>query len=142
MRARSPRPGSRRRRAPSHWESSAFAAPARRSGRSGFGPVRRILGAMTGLADPSLRAIFQPDDGAIRALVVAGACGNVGLGKLGQFARLHVRHGIPVVALDLSPGVAEVKERLRAAFGDRFPPAEVDAVLDGITIVRGGISDL
>jgi enoyl-CoA hydratase/3-hydroxyacyl-CoA dehydrogenase len=97
---------------------------------------------MTGLADPSLRSIFQPDDGPIRALVVAGACGNVGLGKLGQFARLHVRHGIPVVALDVSPGVAEVKDRLRVAFGDRFAPAEVQAVLDGITIVQGGIADL
>jgi len=97
---------------------------------------------MNGLADPSLRPIFQPDEGPVRALVVAGACGNVGLGKLGQFARLHVRHGIPVVALDVSPGVAEVKDRLRAAFGDRFSPAEVQAVLDGITIVRGGIADL
>lgn len=97
---------------------------------------------MTGIADPSVRALFQPDDGAIRALVVAGACGNVGLGKLGQLARLHVRHGIPVVALDVSPGVAEVKDRLRAAFGDRFAPAEVQAVLDGITIVQGGVGDL
>lgn len=98
---------------------------------------------MTGLADPSLRPIFQPDpNGEIRALVVAGACGNVGLGKLGQLARLHVRHGIPVVALDVSPGVAEVKERLRAAFGDRFAPAEVQALLDGITIVQGGVADL
>ncbi len=98
---------------------------------------------MTASSDPSLRPIFQPDpNGEIRALVVAGACGNVGLGKLGQLARLHVRHDIPVVALDVSPGVAEVKERLRAAFGDRFTPADVQAVLDGITVVQGGVADL
>ncbi len=98
---------------------------------------------MPTLDDPSLRPVFQPDDGGpIRALVVAGACGNVGLGKLGQFARLLVRHGIPVVALDPSPSVHDVRTTLTAAFGDRFPAADVAAIVDGITIVHGGIADL
>ncbi|HWB79606.1 MAG TPA: enoyl-CoA hydratase-related protein [Nannocystaceae bacterium] len=98
---------------------------------------------MPTLSDPALRPVFQPDEAApIRALVVAGACGNVGLGKLGQLARLLVKHGIPVVALDPSPAVAEVKNRLREGFGDRFEAAEVDAILNGITIVQGGVADL
>ena len=87
--------------------------------------------------------MFQPDEaGPVRALVVAGACGNVGLGKLGQFARLLGRHGIPVVALDPSPLVHEVRTKLAAAFGDRFTTAEVAAIVDGITIIQGGIEDL
>lgn len=98
---------------------------------------------MTEIADPSLRAVFQPDPAKpIRALVVAGACGNVGFGKLGQFARLLVRHRIPVVALDPSPAVLEIGPKLAAAFGDRFSAAEVASIVDGITIVRGGIDDL
>jgi len=94
------------------------------------------------LADPNLARVFQPDAAPIRAIVVAGACGNVGLGKLGQFARLLVRHGIPVVALDPSPAVNEVKAKLAAAFGDRFAAPEIAAITDGITIVQGGIADL
>lgn len=98
---------------------------------------------MPTISDPSLRPVFQPDESASpRALVVAGACGNVGLGKLGQFARLLVRHGIPVVALDPSPGVHDLKAKLTAAFGDRFSAAEVGAITEGITIVQGGIDDL
>jgi enoyl-CoA hydratase/3-hydroxyacyl-CoA dehydrogenase len=94
------------------------------------------------LADPNLARVFQPDSGSVRALVVAGACGNVGLGKLGQFARLLARHGIPVVALDPSPAVHDVKTKLAAAFGDRFSADEVAAITNGITIVQGGIADL
>ncbi|MCA9709309.1 MAG: hypothetical protein KDK70_25930, partial [Myxococcales bacterium] len=98
---------------------------------------------MSALADPTLRPLFQPDaDGPVRALVVAGACGNVGFGKLGQFARLLTPHGVPVVALDLSPAVAEVPDKLRAAFGKRFSAQEVDAVLANLTVVQGGIADL
>jgi enoyl-CoA hydratase/3-hydroxyacyl-CoA dehydrogenase len=98
---------------------------------------------MTEIADPSLRAVFQPDPSKpVRALVVAGACGNVGFGKLGQFARLLVRHRIPVVALDPSPAVAEIAPKLAAAFGDRFSADEVAAITSGITIVQGGIADL
>jgi enoyl-CoA hydratase/3-hydroxyacyl-CoA dehydrogenase len=94
------------------------------------------------LADPNLARVFQPDSGPVRALVVAGACGNVGLGKLGQFARLLVRHGIPVVAVDPSPAVQDVKAKLAAAFGDRFRADEVAAITNGITIVQGGVADL
>lgn len=93
--------------------------------------------------DPSLRPVFRPDEAApVRALVVAGACGNVGLGKLGQFARLLVPRGIPVVALDPSPAVHDVRTKLTAAFGDRFAAEQVAAIVDGITIVQGGIDDL
>lgn len=93
--------------------------------------------------DPSLAPLFQPNaDAPVRALVVAGACGNVGFGKLGQFARLMVKPGVPVVALDLSPAVHEVPAKLREAFGKRFDPAEVDAILANIRVVQGGIDDL
>ncbi|MEX1368881.1 MAG: 3-hydroxyacyl-CoA dehydrogenase NAD-binding domain-containing protein, partial [Nannocystaceae bacterium] len=95
------------------------------------------------LTDATLVPLFQPDaDGPVRALVVAGACGNVGFGKLGQFARLLAKHGVPVVALDLSPAVNEVGAKLREAFGKRFSAQEVDAVLANIHIVQGGIADL
>jgi enoyl-CoA hydratase / 3-hydroxyacyl-CoA dehydrogenase len=93
--------------------------------------------------DPTLAPLFQPDaDGPVRALVVAGACGNVGFGKLGQFARLLAKPGVPVVALDLSPAVHEAPAKLRAAFGKRFDPAEVDAILANLRVVQGGIDDL
>ena len=58
------------------------------------------------LRDSSIAAIFQPNpEGPVRALLVAGSCGNVGFGKLGQWARILAPYGIPVVALDLSPDV-------------------------------------
>jgi enoyl-CoA hydratase/carnithine racemase/3-hydroxyacyl-CoA dehydrogenase len=95
------------------------------------------------ITDPSVRAIFQPDETKpIKALLVAGACGNVGFGKLGQFARLLVKHGVPVVALDLSDKVHGVKQQLREAFGKRFDAAAVDEVLDNITIVQGTLADV
>lgn len=95
------------------------------------------------ISDPSVRAIFQPDASQpVKALLVAGACGNVGFGKLGQFARLLVKHGVPVVALDLSDKVLEVKQKLREAFGSRFDAAQVDEVLANITIVKGTIADV
>lgn len=78
----------------------------------------------------------------MRALVVAGACGNVGFGKLGQFARLLAPKGIPVVALDLSDAVQGVKEKLEKAYGGRFDADTVSTIMNGITIVQGGIDDL
>lgn len=102
-----------------------------------------ILQPMTQLSDAHLRPVFQPDDGGpIRALVVAGACGNVGFGKLGQFARLLAPKGIPVVALDLSADVLGVKEKLEKAYGGRFDADTVSTIMNGITIVQGGIDDL
>jgi enoyl-CoA hydratase / 3-hydroxyacyl-CoA dehydrogenase len=95
------------------------------------------------ISDPTVRAIFQPDESQpVKALLVAGACGNVGFGKLGQFARLLVKHGVPVVALDLSDKVHAVKDKLREAFGKRFAAAEVDAVLANITIVQGTLAEV
>jgi enoyl-CoA hydratase/3-hydroxyacyl-CoA dehydrogenase len=91
----------------------------------------------------ALAPIFRPDPaGPMRALVVAGCCGNVGLGKLGQFGRLLARHSIPVVALDLADGVHQVKDKLRAAYGSHFDTATVDAILDNLVVVQGGITDL
>ena len=98
---------------------------------------------MPSLSDPTLRPLFQPtEDAPVRALVVAGACGNVGFGKLGQFARLLAKPGVPVVALDLSPAVHEAPARLREAFGKRFSAEEVDAILANVRVVQGGIDDL
>lgn len=99
---------------------------------------------MPAVHDKTLRPIFQPDgeQSPVRALVVAGACGNVGFGKLGQFARLMAKHGVPVVAVDLSDKVQGCKEQLRKAYGDRFATEEVDRIVDGITIVQGGIDDI
>ncbi|MCX4245724.1 3-hydroxyacyl-CoA dehydrogenase/enoyl-CoA hydratase family protein [Paraliomyxa miuraensis] len=98
---------------------------------------------MPSLSDPTLRPLFQPrDDAPVRAVVVAGACGNVGFGKLGQFARLMAKPGVPVVALDLSPAVHEAPDRLRAAFGKRFSPEEIDAIVANVRVVQGGIDDL
>ena len=95
------------------------------------------------ITDSSVRAIFQPDESQpIKALLVAGACGNVGFGKLGQFARLLVKHGVPVVALDLSDKVLGIKQQLRDAYGGRFDAAQVDEVLDNITIVHGTLADV
>lgn len=92
--------------------------------------------------DPSISAIFQPDDGPPRALVVAGCCGNVGFGKLGQLARLLARHGVPVVALDLSPDVAGVAARLAEQFAARLPAAEIEAITRAIIPICGGVADL
>ncbi|PRP92175.1 putative enoyl-CoA hydratase echA8 [Enhygromyxa salina] len=95
------------------------------------------------ITDPSVRAIFQPDDSEpVKALLVAGACGNVGFGKLGQFGRLLAKHGVPVVALDLSDEVLGVKEKLREAFGGRFTVEQVDAILANITVVQGTLADV
>jgi len=95
------------------------------------------------ISDPAVRAIFQPDsERPPRALVVAGCCGNVGFGKLGQLARLLGRHGIPVIALDLAPAVQEIKTRLHEAFKTRFLPDQIAEITGSITIVQGGIDDL
>ncbi len=98
---------------------------------------------MTQLTDAHLSPVFQPDtSGPVRALVVAGACGNVGFGKLGQFARMLAPKGIPIVALDLSDKVQGVKAKLEQAYGGRFDADTVGKILGGITIVQGGIEDL
>jgi len=99
---------------------------------------------MPALSDKSVRPIFQPgsDDAPVRALVVAGACGNVGFGKLGQFGRLMAARGVPVVALDLSDKVNDSKERLAEAYGSHFSKEEVDRILANIHIVQGGIDDI
>ena len=95
------------------------------------------------ISDPTVSAIFQPSESEpVRALLVAGACGNVGFGKLGQFARLLVKHGVPVVALDLSDKVQGVKDQLRKAYGDRFAAEKVTAILDNITVVQGTLDDV
>ncbi|NVB41889.1 enoyl-CoA hydratase/isomerase family protein [Pseudenhygromyxa sp. WMMC2535] len=97
----------------------------------------------TSISDPNVRAIFQPNEGeAPKALLVAGACGNVGFGKLGQFGRLLAKHGVPVIALDLSDAVQGVEDKLRKAFGGRFEAAQVDAILDNITVVQGTLADV
>ena len=91
----------------------------------------------------SLRPIFaSANSGTPRALVVAGACGNVGFGKLGQFARLLTKYDIQVVALDPSAAVTDVATRLKKAYGDRFAAAEVDEILGRVLPVQGGIDDL
>ncbi len=93
--------------------------------------------------DPSISAIFQPDPaGPVRALLVAGSCGNVGYGKLGQFARVLARHGVPVIALDLSPDVLSVRERLAKDFSARLGADEITAITAGITPVQGTLADL
>mgnify|MGYP000847528390 FL=1 len=93
--------------------------------------------------DPSVQAIFQPDpDAPPRALVVAGCCGNVGFGKLGQLARIVARHGVPVVALDLSPDVAGVADKLAQQFAPRLPAAEIEAIVRAIVPIRGGVADI
>ena len=98
---------------------------------------------MNQVTDAKLRPLFQPDASRPpRALLVAGACGNVGFGKLGQFGRLLRQYGVPVIALDLSPAVHEVKERLRAAFGKRFDPQEVTDIVDNIHVVQGTLKDV
>jgi enoyl-CoA hydratase / 3-hydroxyacyl-CoA dehydrogenase len=92
----------------------------------------------------SLRPIFAPrtEGGPPKALVVAGACGNVGFGKLGQFARLLSRHGIAVIALDKAPAVTQVATRLQEAYGDRFSADEVGQILGAVQAIQGDISDL
>ena len=75
-----------------------------------------MLRAMSKPLPSSLSAVFQPvSDAPVRAALVAGACGNVGFGKVGQFLRLLSRYDIPVIALDLSDKVQEVPDKLRAA---------------------------
>jgi enoyl-CoA hydratase/carnithine racemase len=98
---------------------------------------------MTQVSDPKVQAIFQPNpDKPPRALLVAGACGNVGFGKLGQFARLLSKHGVPVVALDLSPAVNEVGARLRKAFSRKFNDEQIDGILAHLQIVHGTLDDV
>lgn len=95
------------------------------------------------ITDPTLRAIFQPDsEQPPRALLVAGACGNVGFGKFGQFARLLAPIGIPVIALDLSDRVLGLHDELRKAFGKRFDAAEIDAILANTKLVKGTLADV
>lgn len=99
--------------------------------------------AMPQVEDPTVQAIFQPDpEQSPRALLVAGACGNVGFGKLGQFARLLRKHGVPVIALDLSPKVTEVKDKLRKAFSKKFSPEQIDGILEGVQVVHGTLDDV
>lgn len=98
---------------------------------------------MAAITDPSVQAIFQPDPGSPpRALLVAGSCGNVGFGKLGQLARIVARHGVPVVALDLSPDVLKVGERLAREFAPRLSPEEIAAIVGAIVPVQGTLDDV
>src|SRR4051812_23844268 len=93
--------------------------------------------------DPSISAIFQPDPaGPVRALLVAGSCGNVGFGKLGQFARVLARHGVPVIALDLSPDVLQVRERLAKEFSARLSADEIASITAVIHPIQGTLADL
>lgn len=77
-----------------------------------------------------------------RCLVVAGCCGNVGFGKLGQFARLLSKQGIPVIGLDLSPDVQAVPDRLREEFGRKFDADAIDKILANVTVIQGGVADV
>jgi len=98
---------------------------------------------MQPISDPAIRAIFQPDPNAPpRALLVAGACGNVGYGKLGQLARLLAPYGIPAIALDLAPAVHELQDRLAKDLQGRFSEAEIAAVTGNIHIIQGTLADL
>jgi len=102
-----------------------------------------MLGLMPSISEPALKAIFQSDDSQPpRALLVAGACGNVGFGKLGQFARLLTKYCIPVIALDLSDQIHNVKDKLKKAFGSRFSAEEISSVLDNIQIIQGTLDDV
>ena len=93
--------------------------------------------------DPSISAIFQPDPSApVRALLVAGSCGNVGFGKLGQFARVLARHGVPVIALDLSPDVLQVRERLAKEFSARLGADEIASITAAIHPIQGTLADV
>ncbi len=117
------------------WESSSLSSWGR-----GRDPL--CSAAMTD-RDPSISAIFQPDPSApVRALLVAGSCGNVGFGKLGQFARVLARHGVPVIALDLSPDVLGVRERLAKEFSARLGADEIAAITAGITPIQGTLADI
>jgi enoyl-CoA hydratase/carnithine racemase/3-hydroxyacyl-CoA dehydrogenase len=95
------------------------------------------------LRDPSIAAIFQPNpEGPVRALLVAGSCGNVGFGKLGQWARILAPYGIPVVALDLSPDVLQVRERLAKEFARRLGAEEIAKIVAAIHPVQGTLADV
>jgi len=95
------------------------------------------------ISDPTIRSVFQPDgEQKPRALLVAGACGNVGFGKLGQFLRLLGKHGIPVIALDLSDKVQAAGDNLRKAFGKKFDAPAIDAMLERLVIVQGTLDDV
>jgi len=95
------------------------------------------------LRDSSIAAIFQPNpEGPVRALLVAGSCGNVGFGKLGQWARILAPYGIPVVALDLSPDVLQVRERLAKEFAPRLKAEEITSILAAIHPVQGTLADV
>lgn len=103
----------------------------------------RYAWAMSLAHNPSLQAIFYSQETERpRALMVAGCCGNVGFGKLGQFARQLIKVGIPIVALDTSPQVHEIPERLSKALSERFSDAEIRAILDHIILVQGGPENL
>ena len=102
-----------------------------------------MLRAMSKPLPSSLSAVFQPvADSPVRAALVAGACGNVGFGKVGQFLRLLSRYDIPVVALDLSDKVLEVPDKLRAALGKKFTPEQIDAMLAKLVVVQGTLADV
>lgn len=95
------------------------------------------------LRDPSIAAIFQPNpEGPVRAVLVAGSCGNVGFGKLGQWARILAPHGIPVIALDLAPEVMQVRERLAKEFAPRLGADEIAAITAAIHPVQGTLADV
>ena len=102
-----------------------------------------MLRAMNAELPSPLKAVFQPSaDAPMRAALVAGACGNVGFGKAGQFLRLLSKYDIPVVALDLSPNVEDVPSKLRAAFGKKFSAEQIDAMLEKLIVVRGTLDDV
>ena len=102
-----------------------------------------MLRPMTTELPAPLRAVFQPSpDAPIKAALVAGACGNVGFGKAGQFLRLLSKHDVPVIALDLSPSVQEVPDKLRASFAKKFSPEQIDAMLAKLVVVQGTLADV
>lgn len=79
------------------------------------------------------------------SVVIIGATGHVGFGKLCQLVTRFAKHGgpmIPVVALDPSERVLSIKEKLAQRLSKTLSQAEATRALNAISIIQGRVQDL
>lgn len=80
-----------------------------------------------------------------RSLVIIGATGQVGFGKLCQLTtRLALAPGpmVPVVALDPSHTILKLQDKLRNRLSKSLNASQVQRVIEAVSLIQGTVQDL
>jgi enoyl-CoA hydratase/carnithine racemase/3-hydroxyacyl-CoA dehydrogenase len=98
----------------------------------GLGNVLDIFrkGCLPAAPDDLAEKVFGPEG----ALVVSGAEGTVGAGKIAQLGARMRRYGVPIVALDMGYGRNSLQEQYRGLVGS-FGRQEADEIFSNVTRV-------